>query len=61
MYHSAGWTAIILSAAWLAAGLAGYLIWARVVRAWPFGPKRLREAYLDRQQLIAAGPRPRPQ
>jgi hypothetical protein len=58
VYYSAGRTAIILSVSWLAAGLVAYLIWARVVRAWPSGPKLVREAYLDQQkrQLAAADP-----
>jgi hypothetical protein len=55
--------AIILSGIWLAAGVVAYLIWARVVRTWPFGPKLVREVYLDqqKQQLAAAGPPPQPQ
>ena len=63
VYHSAGRTAIILSVIWLAAGVVAYLIWARVLRVWPFGPKLVREAYLDqqKQQLAAASPPPQPQ
>jgi amino acid transporter len=63
VYHSAGRTAIILSVIWLAAGVVAYLIWARVLQVWPFGPKLVREAYLDqqKQQLAAASPPPQPQ
>ena len=63
VYHSAGRTAIILPAIWLAAGVVAYLIWARVMRTWPFGPKLVREAYLEqqKQQLAAAGPPIQPQ
>ncbi len=63
VYHSAGRTAIILSGIWLAAGVVAYMIWARVVRTWPFGPKLVREVYLEqqKQQLAAAGPPIQPQ
>lgn len=63
VYHSAGRTAIILSGIWLAAGVVAYLIWARVLRTWPFGPKLVREVYLEqqKQQLAAAGPPIEPQ
>ena len=61
--HGGQARAIILSGIWLAAGVVAYLIWARVVRTWPFGPKLVREVYLDqqKQQLAAAGPPPQPQ
>jgi Amino acid transporters len=59
VYHSAGSTSIILSLAWLAAGVVGYLIWGRTVRAWPFGPKLIREEYLEKQ-LAAGAPGPQP-
>lgn len=36
---------IELSLAWVAAGCVAFLIWARVERIWPFGPKQIREAY----------------
>jgi hypothetical protein len=35
-------------------GVVADLIWARVERAWPFGPKLVRETYLDQQRLPAA-------
>ncbi|MEO6859029.1 MAG: APC family permease [Solirubrobacteraceae bacterium] len=47
VYGSAGATSIILSCAWLGAGVIAYLIWARVERVWPFGPKRIWEAYRE--------------
>jgi hypothetical protein len=37
---SAGRVPIELSVAWVVA----YLVWARVTRVWPFGPKDSREA-----------------
>jgi fructoselysine transporter len=40
---------IELSVAWVAAGVVAYLVWARITRAWPFGPKQVREEYLAAQ------------
>jgi hypothetical protein len=34
---------IELSVAWVAAGVVAFLVWARVTRVWPFGPKEFRE------------------
>lgn len=58
VYRSAGTEPIILSCAWLAAGIVAYLIWARVVRAWPFGPKRFWEAYRELAGLPDSGAAP---
>jgi amino acid transporter len=43
VYASAGRVPIELSVAWVAAGVVAYLVWARVTRVWPFGPKEFRE------------------
>lgn len=37
------------SLVWLAAGIVAYLIWARVRHLWPFGPKQIKEVYLEAQ------------
>ena len=58
VYWSAGTKPIILSCLWLAAGIVVYLIWARVVRVWPFGPKRVWEAYREMAGLPNAGTPP---
>ena len=50
--RSAGLTSILMSVAWLAAGVVAFLIWGRSVRAWPFGPKDVREEYLDEQRAV---------
>jgi hypothetical protein len=42
VYASAGRVPIELSVAWVAAGVLAYLVWARVTRVWPFGPKEFR-------------------
>jgi hypothetical protein len=44
VYSSAGRVPIELSILWVAAGVVAYLVWARVTRVWPFGPKEPREA-----------------
>lgn len=47
IYRSAGTKPILLSLAWLAAGAVAFLIWARAERTWPFGPKEIREPFLE--------------
>jgi hypothetical protein len=37
---------LILSGAWIVAGLAVFAVWARINRSWPFAPVEIREAYL---------------
>jgi amino acid transporter len=49
VYASASASAIALSVVWLAAGVVAYLGWARYHRTWPFGPKQIREAWLEPQ------------
>jgi len=50
IYKSAGLKPILLSLAWLLAGGVAFLIWARTERTWPFGPKEIRESFLDDPQ-----------
>ena len=38
------------SLAWLALGIVAFLIWARREHSWPFGPKEVREQFLEEQQ-----------
>jgi amino acid transporter len=47
IYKSAGTKPILLSLAWLAAGVVAFLIWARAERTWPFGPKEIRESFVE--------------
>ncbi|MCU9951938.1 APC family permease [Burkholderia sp. BKH01] len=44
----------IMSTIWVALGLIAFLIWARVARQWPFGPKHVREVFLERQKSAAS-------
>jgi amino acid transporter len=50
VYASATATALIWSTVWLAAGVIAYLGWARYHRHWPFGPKQIREVFLEAQR-----------
>lgn len=56
VYTSSGHTAIIFSVVVLAAGLLAFMGWAKAEAQWPFGPKRIREEFIQRPQ--AAEPRP---
>jgi hypothetical protein len=44
VYSSAGRVPVELSVAWVVAGVVAFLVWARVTRVWPFGPKQFPEA-----------------
>jgi amino acid transporter len=46
VYASAGRTPIVFSIVVLVTGVAAFLVWARVEREWPFGPKHVREEFL---------------
>ncbi len=46
VYMSASTLSLILSGAWIVAGLVVFVVWARVNKAWPFAPVEIREAYL---------------
>ncbi len=46
VYLSASAMSLILSGAWVVAGLVVVASWARVNRSWPFAPLEIHEAYL---------------
>src|SRR5256714_4966421 len=49
VYYSSGLLPIVFSLAWVAAGVVAYLLWARFVEhTWPFGPKEIKEEYLEK-------------
>jgi amino acid transporter len=56
IFVSATSTSLILSTAWIVAGVVSFLIWARVNRVWPFGPLKIREQYLDEQRAQQTEP-----
>ncbi|GAA4610650.1 APC family permease [Actinoallomurus liliacearum] len=47
IYQAAGLKPILLSLGWLALGVVAYLIWARAEGTWPFGPKEIRESFVE--------------
>jgi amino acid transporter len=48
VYYASGLLPIVLSLVWVAAGVVAYLLWARFVEhTWPFGPKEIKEEYLE--------------
>ncbi|MEY9873118.1 fructoselysine transporter [Streptacidiphilus sp. MAP12-33] len=38
------------SIGWVVLGVVAYAIWSRVEKVWPFGPKEIREQYLEEQR-----------
>jgi amino acid transporter len=46
VYMSASTLSLILSGAWIIVGLVIFIVWAKVNKAWPFAPVKIREAYL---------------
>jgi len=55
VYWASGKTAMGLSLAWIVAGTIAFLIWARVERTWPFGPRTIHEEYLTAQRDAGQG------
>jgi amino acid transporter len=51
VYYASGLVPILLSLAWVAFGVVAYLFWARFVEhTWPFGPKEIKEEYLEKPE-----------
>ena len=48
VYFSASTISLILSGVWIVAGLAVFMVWAKVNQSWPFAPVEVRETYLGR-------------
>ncbi len=46
IFHGSGWPAIRIMIGWTVAGMIAYIIWAKVNRLWPFGPKEIHEEFL---------------
>jgi fructoselysine transporter len=42
------------SLAWVALGVVAYGVWSQAEKTWPFGPKHIREQYLEEQQAEPA-------
>jgi amino acid transporter len=48
VYVSGAALSLVLSGAWIVAGVIAFLVWAKVNAAWPFAPIEIREQYLQR-------------
>jgi amino acid transporter len=51
LHGSEYWKSVLLSPGplslvWLALGVIAFLVWARIEKTWPFGPKEIREEFL---------------
>jgi len=49
-YFASGWPTIRWSLIMLAGGVAAFIAWAAAEKTWPFGPRRIREEFLEAQQ-----------
>jgi hypothetical protein len=47
---SASWLSIGLSVCWILLGAIAFLIYAKAEHTWPFGPKEVKEAFVDAPQ-----------
>jgi amino acid transporter len=50
LYWSCSAKAIVLSLVWLLLGIIAFLLWAKAESTWPFGPKEIREEFLDAER-----------
>jgi amino acid transporter len=46
---SGDWT-ILISLGWVGLGVIAFIIWAYFERTWPFGPKEIREEFLEARE-----------
>lgn len=56
VYTSSGSTPIIFSLVVLAVGFLAFLGWSKFEHQWPFGPKEIREDFLDEQRTEREAP-----
>jgi amino acid transporter len=52
-FVSSGRSAIELALVWMVLGVVAYLIWSYYEKVWPFGPKEIREAFVEEQRASA--------
>ncbi|MEU0499039.1 APC family permease [Mycobacterium sp. NPDC006124] len=52
VYYSATWLSIALSLGWIVIGCVAFLIYAKAETTWPFGPKEIRETYVEEPAQI---------
>jgi amino acid transporter len=53
--NSPGRHPIEWSLAWLALGCVAFVVWARMEKVWPFGPKEINEEYVAPAEVEPAG------
>ncbi|HEV3380660.1 MAG TPA: APC family permease [Trebonia sp.] len=49
IFQASGWSAIRVAIVWTVLGVIAFVIWARFEHVWPFGPKEIREEFLNRE------------
>jgi hypothetical protein len=47
VYVSATWLSIALSLGWIVIGCFAFLTYAKAERTWPFGPREIKETFVD--------------
>ena len=52
VYYSATWLSIALSLGWIVIGCVAFLIYAKAETTWPFGPKEIKETFIDEAAQI---------
>jgi amino acid transporter len=52
IYISASWLSIGLSVGWILVGAIAFVIYAKAEHTWPFGPKEVKEAFVDGALVI---------
>jgi amino acid transporter len=55
IFQGSGWGAIKIMLMWTGLGVVAFLVWARIEHTWPFGPKLIREQFLEEQREQEAG------
>ena len=47
IFQASGWAAIRVAIGWTVLGIIAFGIWARAEHVWPFGPKEIKEEFLE--------------
>jgi hypothetical protein len=55
IFQGSGWSAIKIMLIWTGLGVLAFLIWARIEHTWPFGPKLIREQFLEEPEDPGSG------
>ena len=50
IFQASGWAAIRVAIGWTVLGIIAFGIWARAEHVWPFGPKEIKEEFLERER-----------